>query len=134
MAAMLAVSARHPKPAPESQSGPAPVVTDAFVPGSLADLLFQLGEKGVRVRSGAHGEHWSVEVLEPTSAVPDGLAAALFNALEAYEAIRDSFPALKDREIHIDQCRMLRQHASQLLEASRGDLLIAEQAVEAADD
>lgn len=74
----------------------------------------------------------AAEVAAPF--VPDGLAAALFNALEAYEAIRDSFPALRDKEIHIDQCRMLRQHASQLLEASRGDLLIAEQAVEPAND
>lgn len=47
--------------------------------------------------------------------VPDGLAIALFNALEAYEATRDSFPALKDKAIHADQCGLLRQHASQML-------------------
>ncbi|MGF0333509.1 hypothetical protein [Ectopseudomonas toyotomiensis] len=62
MAAMLAVSARHPKPAPEFQAGPAPVVTAAFVPGSLADLLFQLGEQGVQVFGGTDGAHWSVAV------------------------------------------------------------------------
>ena len=39
------------------------VATDAFVPGSLADLLFQLGEKGIGVSGGTHGDHWKVTTL-----------------------------------------------------------------------
>ena len=45
-----------------SQGGEA-VATDAFVPGSLADLLFQLGEKGIGVSGGTHGDHWRVSPL-----------------------------------------------------------------------
>ena len=51
------------------------VATDAFVPGSLADLLFQLGEKGIGVSGGTHGDHWMVSPLytHPADQVADDL-------------------------------------------------------------
>lgn len=50
------------------------VATDAFVPGSLADLLFQLGEKGIGVSGGTHGDHWRVTPLytHPADQVAEG--------------------------------------------------------------
>ena len=46
----------------------APVENDAFVPGSLADLLFQLGEKGVSVSGGTHGDRWRVRLPRTVAA------------------------------------------------------------------
>jgi hypothetical protein len=56
-----------------SQGGEA-VATDAFVPGSLADLLFQLGEKGIQVSGGTHSDHWRVTPLytHPADQVAEG--------------------------------------------------------------
>ena len=60
------------------------VATDAFVPGSLADLLFQLGEKGIGVSGGTHGDHWRVTPLytHPADQVAEGDA-------ELVELLRD---------------------------------------------
>lgn len=46
----------------------APVENDAFAPGSLADLLFQLGEKGVGVSGGTHGDRWRVSLPQTVAA------------------------------------------------------------------
>ena len=46
----------------------APVENEAFAPGSLADLLFQLGEKGVRVSGGTHGDRWRVRLPQTVAA------------------------------------------------------------------
>ena len=66
-----------------SQGGEA-VATDAFVPGSLADLLFQLGEKGIGVSGGTHGDHWMVSPLytHPADQVaePDAELVALLRS------------------------------------------------------
>jgi hypothetical protein len=58
----------------------APVETDAFVPGSLADLLFQLGEKGVGVSGGTHGDRWRVRLPQTVTA-----QSAPAGECEAYE-------------------------------------------------
>lgn len=60
----------------------APVENDPFVPGSLADLLFQLGEKGVGVSGGTHGDRWRVSLPQTAAA-----QSAPAGEREAFEAI-----------------------------------------------
>lgn len=61
----------------------APVENDAFAPGSLADLLFQLGEKGVGVSGGTHGDRWRVSLPQTVAAqsAPAGEREALWQLI-----------------------------------------------------
>lgn len=82
----------------QAQSAPEPVqgeavATDAFVPGSLADLLFQLGEKGIGVSGGTHGDHWA---FRSAAAKPDA---------ELVELLRDAAAWFEGRDIDCNLTR-----------------------------
>lgn len=49
--------------------------------------------------------------------VPEGLPAALFNALESYKKCAELFEGERDKGIHKQQCELIRQHAAAMLAA-----------------
>lgn len=64
---------------------------------------------------------YSADTAPPAQAsawVPEGLPAALFNALEAYKKCADLFEGERDKGIHQQQCELIRQHAAAMLSAA----------------